>query len=39
VKALRIELGGEPLDVLGGEVERAKLTLRADLGVLEITHR
>src|SRR4029434_6839871 len=39
VKALRIELRGEPLDVFGGEGERANLALRADLDVLEETHR
>ena len=39
VKALRIELRGEFLDVLGGEGERADLALRADLDVLEETHR
>src|SRR4051794_14841536 len=39
VKPLRVELRSKLLDVFGGEGERAKLALRADLDVLEETHR
>src|SRR6478672_8908092 len=39
VKALRVELRGKPLNVVGGEGERAEVAPGADLDILEETHR
>ena len=39
MKALRIELRGEFLDVVGGEGERAEFTALADLHILEEAHQ